>query len=324
MMIETEARSPVPQFSRQRSSRSQAKRRGVLSPALFAMYWMRSSSLSRRRSLASLYVDSLRGTFSKKENLGISFRFSFSRAPHQRPPGPMMIVVAGIRRATRRGPCCRPLAELARCLTRPFIELFSCNDAPQRAKGAADMLLQKFPSEGTAYFAIRSASCAPSPNRICSTLPVQEPSAQVESCQLPISPTAPQSRGPAGKHRRPRAGRAARPPRSFQPRASRPARRWQKIAIDIPRWLKPGRSRAHVLFVSPRLWRGPNVLGDALSISSRPDDRLSTCQHRHALKRLRPRQSRSCCSDRRAALPDRANGMTGDEARCAPSRTLAR
>jgi hypothetical protein len=24
------------------------------------------------------------------------------------------------------------------------------------------------------------------------------------------------------------------------------------------------RSRAHVLFVSPRLWRGPNVLGDAL------------------------------------------------------------
>jgi hypothetical protein len=50
---------------------------------------------------------------------------------------------------------CGYLAELARCASRAFIELFGCENAPQRVKGAADMLLQKAPSDGGAYFVIR-------------------------------------------------------------------------------------------------------------------------------------------------------------------------
>ena len=47
------------------------------------------------------------------------------------------------------------LAELARCASRAFIELFGCESAPQRVRGAADMLVQKVRSEEGAYFVIR-------------------------------------------------------------------------------------------------------------------------------------------------------------------------
>jgi hypothetical protein len=50
---------------------------------------------------------------------------------------------------------CGMLAELGRCASRAFIELFGCENAPQRVKGAADMLLQKVPSKEGACFVIR-------------------------------------------------------------------------------------------------------------------------------------------------------------------------
>lgn len=50
---------------------------------------------------------------------------------------------------------CGYLAELARCASRAFIELFGCENAPQRVKGAADMLLQKVASKEDACFVIR-------------------------------------------------------------------------------------------------------------------------------------------------------------------------
>jgi hypothetical protein len=50
---------------------------------------------------------------------------------------------------------CGYLAELARCASRAFIELFGCENAPQRVKGAADMLLQKVASKDGACFVIR-------------------------------------------------------------------------------------------------------------------------------------------------------------------------
>jgi hypothetical protein len=50
---------------------------------------------------------------------------------------------------------CGYLAELARCASRAFIELYGWEHAPQRVKGAADMLLQKVPSKESACFVIR-------------------------------------------------------------------------------------------------------------------------------------------------------------------------
>jgi hypothetical protein len=50
---------------------------------------------------------------------------------------------------------CGTLAELGRCASRTFIELFGCAHAPQRVKGAAAMLLQKVPSKEGAWFVIR-------------------------------------------------------------------------------------------------------------------------------------------------------------------------
>ena len=47
------------------------------------------------------------------------------------------------------------LAELARCASRAFIELYGCENAPQRVKGAADMLLQKVASKGGVCFVVR-------------------------------------------------------------------------------------------------------------------------------------------------------------------------
>jgi hypothetical protein len=50
---------------------------------------------------------------------------------------------------------CGTLAELACCASRAFIELFGCEHAPQRVRGAAGMLLQKVPSEEGNYLVIR-------------------------------------------------------------------------------------------------------------------------------------------------------------------------
>lgn len=50
---------------------------------------------------------------------------------------------------------CGLLAELARCASRAFIELFGCDGAPQRVKGAADMLVQKVRSKEGAYVVVR-------------------------------------------------------------------------------------------------------------------------------------------------------------------------
>jgi hypothetical protein len=50
---------------------------------------------------------------------------------------------------------CGYLAELARCASRALIELFGCENAPARVKGAADMLVQKVPSKEGACFVIR-------------------------------------------------------------------------------------------------------------------------------------------------------------------------
>ena len=50
---------------------------------------------------------------------------------------------------------CGYLAELGRCASRAFIELFGCDNAPERVKGAAHMLLQKIPSPGGAYVVLR-------------------------------------------------------------------------------------------------------------------------------------------------------------------------
>jgi hypothetical protein len=50
---------------------------------------------------------------------------------------------------------CGYVAELARCTSRAFIELFGCENAPQRVKGPAYMLLEKIPSDDGAYFAVR-------------------------------------------------------------------------------------------------------------------------------------------------------------------------
>jgi hypothetical protein len=47
------------------------------------------------------------------------------------------------------------LAELTRCASRAFIELFGCAAAPERVKGAAYMLLQKVPSDDGACFVAR-------------------------------------------------------------------------------------------------------------------------------------------------------------------------
>ena len=47
------------------------------------------------------------------------------------------------------------LAELARCASRAFIELCGCERAPERVKGAAEMLVQKVRSEEGAYFVVR-------------------------------------------------------------------------------------------------------------------------------------------------------------------------
>jgi hypothetical protein len=47
------------------------------------------------------------------------------------------------------------LAELGRCASRAFIELFGCASAPERVRGAAYMLLEKIPSDDGAYFAVR-------------------------------------------------------------------------------------------------------------------------------------------------------------------------
>ena len=50
---------------------------------------------------------------------------------------------------------CGVLAELGRCASRAFIELFGCASAPERVRGAAYMLLEKIPSDDGAYFAVR-------------------------------------------------------------------------------------------------------------------------------------------------------------------------
>ena len=50
---------------------------------------------------------------------------------------------------------CGMLAELGRGASRAFIELFGCDNAPQRVKGAAYMLLQKVPSAEGACFVLR-------------------------------------------------------------------------------------------------------------------------------------------------------------------------
>jgi hypothetical protein len=50
---------------------------------------------------------------------------------------------------------CGMLAELGRCASRAFIELFGCERAPERVKGATGMLLEKIPSDHGAYFAVR-------------------------------------------------------------------------------------------------------------------------------------------------------------------------
>lgn len=47
------------------------------------------------------------------------------------------------------------LAELARRTSSAFIELFGCDRAPERVRGAAYMLLEKIPSDDGAYFAVR-------------------------------------------------------------------------------------------------------------------------------------------------------------------------
>jgi hypothetical protein len=47
------------------------------------------------------------------------------------------------------------LAELGRCASRAFIELFGCDRAPERVKGAAYMLLEKIPSDEGTCFAVR-------------------------------------------------------------------------------------------------------------------------------------------------------------------------
>ena len=50
---------------------------------------------------------------------------------------------------------CGYVAELARCASRAFIELFGCASAPERVRGAAYLLLEKIPSDDGAYFAVR-------------------------------------------------------------------------------------------------------------------------------------------------------------------------
>jgi hypothetical protein len=63
------------------------------------------------------------------------------------------------------------LAELGRCASRAFIELFGCDRAPERVKGAAYMLLEKIPSEDGAYFAVRPGLMRePWPSWVLSTL----------------------------------------------------------------------------------------------------------------------------------------------------------
>jgi hypothetical protein len=64
------------------------------------------------------------------------------------------------------------LAELGRCASRGFIELFGCDRAPERVKGAAYMLLEKIPSEDGAYFAVR-----PGLMRVMAGLDLIDPSA---------------------------------------------------------------------------------------------------------------------------------------------------
>jgi hypothetical protein len=50
---------------------------------------------------------------------------------------------------------CGILAELGRCASRAFIELFGGDRAPERVKGAAYLLLEKIPSGDGACFAVR-------------------------------------------------------------------------------------------------------------------------------------------------------------------------
>ena len=105
------------------------------------------------------------------------------------------------------------LAELGRCASRAFIELFGCDNAPERVKGAASMLLQKIPSPGGACVVLR-----PGLMRAMVDLGVVDPSLLEEAEEH----DAPEPEGPQAAP--PSARRPTDPPKAVdsrpKPRAS--------------------------------------------------------------------------------------------------------
>jgi hypothetical protein len=109
------------------------------------------------------------------------------------------------------------LAELGRGASRAFIELFGCDHAPQRVKGAAYMLLEKVPSRDGTYFAVRPGLMrALADMDLLETPPM--PDAIEEALAPAPAPTATTSRSSRAAKAPPAAARRV-PPR--QPMAAR-------------------------------------------------------------------------------------------------------
>ena len=107
---------------------------------------------------------------------------------------------------------CGYLAELGRCASRAFIELFGCDPAPERMKGAAHTLLQKIPGPGGAYVVLR-----PGLMRAMADLGMVAPS-------LPEEAQEHDAREPEGPQAAPRsARRPADRPKAADPRPKPPA-----------------------------------------------------------------------------------------------------